>query len=305
MPKKVVNPSIVNLVYDALLKCFWRKEALKRYLRNSGVSSKFLSDLDANETKRVWLDRLFPLLADHEKGAGLLMAMANDLASMTSFSDLVGWEDAEHKLGEAKAAVALLLKALGEDKKKRDRVREEDDARQRSKEMRMAAIRQKDDFDKLKSRMNSLAAKLGTQAGGYEFEAWFFDLLEFEDIDNRRPYKVDGRQIDGSLTLDGTTYLVELKFERDAAGATDIDSLKAKVNSKADNTMGIMVAMSGYTSVAIREASGARTALLLFDFNHIYMVLGGLSSLKDCILRARRHCSQTGHSYLAANEIGG
>lgn len=43
-----------------------------------------------------------------------------------------------------------------------------------------------------------------------------------------------GRQIDGSLTLDGTTYLVELKFTASQANATDIDSLRSKVDDKAD-----------------------------------------------------------------------
>jgi hypothetical protein len=66
--------------------------------------------------------------------------------------------------------------------------------------------------------------------GGYDFQDWFYD---------------------GSLTLDGTTHLNELKFAVAQADATDIDSLRAKVDDKADNTMGIMISMSGYSSVAI------------------------------------------------------
>ncbi len=114
-----------------------------------------------------------------------------------------------------------------------------------------------------------------------------------------------GRQIDGSLTLDGTTYLVELKFEAHQAAATDIDSLKAKINSKADNTMGVMVAMSGYSSVAITEASGPKSALLLLDSSHVYMVLGGAGTLKEIIRRVRRHSSQTGYAYLPPKDFGG
>jgi hypothetical protein len=84
-----------------------------------------------------------------------------------------------------------------------------------------------------------------------------------------------------------------LKFEATKAAAPDVDSLKAKINSKADNTMGVMVAMSGYSSVAVNEASGPRTALLLLDSTHVYMVLSGVSSLKEIIRRVRRHNSQT------------
>jgi hypothetical protein len=42
------------------------------------------------------------------------------------------------------------------------------------------------------------------------------------------PYVTQGRQIDGSITIDGTTYLVELKFEREQTGAGEIDSPPAK-----------------------------------------------------------------------------
>jgi hypothetical protein len=302
---KKVNPTLVGLIYDALLKCFWRKEALKRYLRASGVSGSFLAQLDPAESKRAWLDRLFPLMAESLKGPDAMIAMAKDLASLTAFPDLVGWEDAVLKVQDAERAVAALAKAMGAEKEKADKERDVQDTRARAEEMRKEAVREAADLAKLKDRMDKLATSIGTQQGGYDFEKWFYDLLDYEDIDNRKPYKIAGRQIDGSLTLDGTTYLVELKFEGSQAGATDIDSLKGKIDSKADNTMGVMVTISGYSSVAMSEASGKKTALLLFDHSHIYMVLNKLISLKDCIRRVRRHSSQTGYSYLAAGEFGG
>src|SRR5271157_5542878 len=105
----------------------------------------------------------------------------------------------------------------------------------------------------------------GTQGAGYAFQDWFYDLLDFSEITNRRPYISKGRHIDGSLTVSGTTYLIELKFTTDQAGSTDIDSLYKKVITKADNTLGIMVSISGYSKVAIEEASGDKTPLLLMD----------------------------------------
>jgi Restriction endonuclease len=302
---KKLNPVVVNLIYDALLKCFWRKEALKRFLRTSGISGTYIAQLDNNETKRVWLDRLFPLVSEHENGTELLLTIGRSLATMTHFHDLDGWEDSAKKREEATAAVAALAMALGGDD---DRIASERSVKEKQRlanEMRQAAIREQADLESLKKRMDTLALALGTQKGGYDFQTWFFDLVDYEDIDNRRPYTVDGRQIDGSLTLDGTTYLVELKFEAKQAAAPDIDSLKAKVNSKADNTMGIMVAMSSYSSVAIAEASGPKTAVLLLDAAHIFMVLQRASTLKEIIRRVRRHSSQTGASYLPPADFGG
>ena len=125
------------------------------------------------------------------------------------------------------------------------------------------------------------------------------------EIQNRRPYVSEDRQIDGSLTLDGTTYLVELKFTTNQADATDIDSLRAKVDDKADNTMGIMVSISGYSAVAIQGASGRQTKLLLLDAMHLYLFLSGSITFSEIIARIRRHASQTGECHLAAGKFSG
>jgi hypothetical protein len=98
---------------------------------------------------------------------------------------------------------------------------------------------------------------------------------------------------------------VELKFTTEQADAPDIDTFFKKVTDKADNTMGIMVSMSGYSSVAVKGASGPRTPLLLLDYAHLYQVLGGTMLLSDVIERVRRHASQTGEGYLAISNFGG
>lgn len=121
----------------------------------------------------------------------------------------------------------------------------------------------------------------------------------------RGPYVQDGRQIDGSLTVIGTAYLTELKFTKGQADAPDVDVFHNKVRTKADNTMGIMVSMSGYSSVAIQTASGPATPLLLLDANHLFLVLRGVMSWEDVVDRVRRHASQTGEAYLAASAFGG
>jgi hypothetical protein len=106
-----------------------------------------------------------------------------------------------------------------------------------------------DGFVMLKA-VAELHPAMGTQQGGYDVQL-VYDVLDFREIQNRRPYVTAGRQIDG------TPYLVELKFTALQAAATDIDSIRVKVDDKADNTMGIMVSVSGYSSVAVTQASGA------------------------------------------------
>ena len=205
----------------------------------------------------------------------------------------------------AKAAVSALRDYLN--RKDDERRGEEEAARKRksSEEERLKNLRSQMDLVKLKDKLEGLCIQLGTQEGGYAFEKWFYELMDYFEVDYRRPYKVAGRQIDGSVTIDGTTYLAELKFTATQSDAPDVDSLLKKVNDKADNTMGLMISMSGFSSVAIREASFARSPLLLLDFNHLYMVLGGLTPFAEVVRRVRRHSSQEGKAYLSVSEFGG
>jgi len=297
--------TLIELVYDALLKSFWRKEALKRFLRQSGISDSFIAQLDPQEIKRQWLDRLFPKLQTSERGRAIISAMAKALAEQTSFPDLEKWEDAAEKIQVARNAVQALRYFLGMKSQAEAREKEEEDRRRKAAEAREKSFRSQTDLKKLKDQLEFLFLELGTQEAGYKFQTWFYDFLDYEDIDNRRPYVSAGRQIDGSITLDGTTYLVELKFTSAQSDATDIDSVLAKVNTKADNTMGVVISISGYSSVAVDQASFAKSPLLLLDSKHIYMVLSGISRLSEVLRRVRRHSSQTGIAYLDPNDFGG
>ncbi|PZV21797.1 MAG: hypothetical protein DCF12_21180 [Snowella sp.] len=96
-------------------------------------------------------------------------------------------------------------------------------------------------MQKLSDKLNDLGRELGTQGAGYKFQDWFYDLMSFCEIMHRKPYVQNGRQIDGSITVQDTTYLVELKFTTKQADANDIDIFYKKVVTKADNTMGIIV----------------------------------------------------------------
>jgi hypothetical protein len=299
-----ISPRLIQLTYEAVLKSYWRKNALRSFLRASHVSESFVSSWSSDESKRELLDRLFPKLQASDKGKALIFQMAKNLSEQTTFPDLRNWEDSDIKIQDAHKAVTELKKYLKAQANEIKTEKEKRDFRERAKKEKDEIRRFKTDKTKLQANLESMHTKIGTQKGGYEFESWFYELLDFCEIQNKRPYKTNGRQIDGSVTIEGTTYLVELKFTKDQSGATDIDSLKAKVNKMADNTMGIMVSMSGYSSVAINDASGSKSTLIILDGSHLYLFLTGVMSFKDIITRVRRHASQTGEAYLPTNKFG-
>lgn len=301
----LVTPHLVTLTHEAALKSFWRKETLRKFLRNCHINESHLATWTAEESKRDFLDRTFTSLLRSDKGKAVIGEMAFALAEQTTFPDLRTWEDSEIKIAAAKLAIAELKSLIKQQDEKVRNEREIEAAKAKARAEKAVVQRERMDLGKLQQRVADLHPKMGTAPGGYAFQDWFYDLIDFAEIENRRPYVTAGRQIDGSVTLDGTTYLVELKFTETQAGAPDIDIFRSKIESKADNTMGLFISMAGYSSVAIDGASGKKTTMLLLDASHIYMVLTGGMSLGEVIRRVRRHASQTGESHLPVASFGG
>lgn len=259
----------------------------------------------AEESKREFLDRLFPEIERHPKGAEVLSKMARSLAEQTSFPDLDGWEDSEVKKKHARESVTTLRDFLSAKEDDAKTEKEKQETRRRVAELQQLAAERRQSLAKLAARLDSLAQEIGSQDAGYRFQDWYYDMLDYFEVPCRRPYVVAGRQIDGSATIDGTNYLNELKFTQEQIGAPEIDILFKKVHDKSDNTMGIMVSMSGFSKPAIIGASGPRGLILLMDYTHLYHLLTGALSFSELISRIRGHASQTGEAYLAVADFGG
>ena len=298
-----LTPHLVQLCLSAAHCSFWRKKALRRFLEQSGVCTGFLATWHSDETKRDFLDRLFDRLPKSEAGRLTVLRLAKSLTEQKVFPDLQGWEESKRMQNEAAQAVKALTDHLNTQETKIESERRQKEARIRHHEQQQAIVNSQQTLQALNERLDELCKLLGSQQAGYDFQDWFFALADYFEIPNRRPYNHDGRQIDGSMTIEGTTYLVELKFTGGQSDVREIDVFRHKVQTKADNTMGIHVSISGYSSVATKGASGPRTTLLLFDYNHLYLVLSGRMTLQEVIERARRHSSQTGEAYLEASAI--
>ena len=298
-----ITPRLVELTYEATLSSFWRRKALYKFLLGSHVKENFILSWSNDETKREFLDRLFPKLQSTDKGKTLIFQIAKNLAEQSTFPDLRNWEDSDQKIQNAKKSInelkAYLTKEEDDFRRKREKELSQENVRTEQEKIRRSHI----DRIKLQQQLDSMSGKIGTQEGGYEFEDWFHRLLDYCEIVHRKPYKSDGRGIDGSLTYEGTTYLVELKFTTKQCDPSKIDSLKAKVNKKADNTMGIMISIAGYSDTAISEASGSKTTLIIWDSSHLYLFLTGAMDFGEIISRTRRHASQTGEAYLPVSKF--
>lgn len=294
---------LIDLVKDAVLKSYWRKASLRTYLLRHKIKESVLATWAADESKREFLERLFPKLEMTDAGQGVIQQMAVSLSDQVAFPDLLGWEDESLKLKAAKEAVTVLKAYLKKIKEQEQDQKEKEGVREATRRRKEETRRHAQTLDKLNSQLIELLPSQGTQQGGYQFQDWFYDLVSFFEVQCRRPYVASGRQIDGTVTVEGTTYLVELKFTKGQADATDVDSLLAKLTNVADNTMGLMVSMAGYSQVAIDQASGKKTPLILADHRHIMALLQSAWKLDELIARLRRHVSQTGEAFLSMQHL--
>lgn len=258
------TPHLVDLTFDAALKSFWRKNALSAFLQRSDIAN--LPAWLPEESKRDYLSRVFELLRGSDHGKAKILQVAQYLAEQRAFPDLQGWEDTAEKLDAANRSVSAFSSYLREQELSLTAEQQRLESRERLREAQEKARESQQTLQSLTGRLTELSGDIGTAKAGREFEAWFYSLMQFSEIDARPPYVVDGRQIDGSITIGDTTYLVECKFTAEQSGAPDIDIFRAKVESKADNTMGIFVSISGFSSIAVEGASGRKTPLLLLVY---------------------------------------
>ena len=301
---KKLSPTFIDLTQDTSLKVFWYKPSLRFFLQQHKIKESALGQWHLDQTKRTFLQWLWPKLVGNDSGENAILAMARSLSEMEHFPDLERHEESASKIAAAKEAVVRLRREVD---KINNNIRESKEAahrRRKAQAVMEASLAAQQSIEKLNTALTELMPQLGTQGGGYAFEGWFYDLANHFELDARRPYNADGRQIDGSLTYDGTTFLLEAKFTNSPIGSPDIDIFLNKIRTKADNTMGICISISGFNSGAIKEASRPGTPVLMMDHTHIFnLVLNGTMVLPQVISRIKRHAHQTGQSYLAVEDF--
>src|ERR1700676_5312032 len=199
---KKLSPVFIELTMDALLKAIWFKGSLRSFLLQHKIKESALAQWHADQTKRDFIQWLWPQLFKDEKGQNVILSMARSLAEMRHFPDLERKEDTKDRIPEAVEAINRLKVAVAEIN---ETIRESNAAaihRQAAQEQSSTRLAAQQSLEKLQTTLNTLTPKIGSQDGGYAFERWFYDLAIYFELDARPGYKADGRQIDGAITIE-------------------------------------------------------------------------------------------------------
>jgi hypothetical protein len=154
----ILPPRYLELVQDAALKSFWRRPALRAFLRRCGIPEALLSTWAADEMKRLFLDRLFPSLESSDKGILAINQMADVLVKQRSFPDLEDWEDSKAKKEQARAAVLELKEYLDQQAEEARDQRDREASLERVRVTREQQRSRQGSLETLVERLNALAA---------------------------------------------------------------------------------------------------------------------------------------------------
>jgi hypothetical protein len=222
-----------------------------------------------------------------------IYSLINSIIQMKDFSHLGRWENGEELIKKAKESVSRLERISKQHISDFKKLLAEEQNRKQNQERIFKTRDYQKQLDRLKDRFSGII-KEPPQQRGYSLERFLTDLFSFFDLAPRGAFKIQGEQIDGAFTHEGTDYLLEAKWQKELIANSDLYTFAGKIAGKLKNTLGVFISMSGYSMEALNSNSHVNKSMILIDGQDLMMVLENRISLSDMIRLKRRHASETG-----------
>lgn len=175
------------------------------------------------------------------------------------------------------------------DVKDGERARENVERAHREQELKATARQQQARaLADLKADLEAIFALGNRQAAGYHLEKLLNKLFVLAELEPRKPFKLEGEQIDGSFVLADEVYLLEAKWEHKPLSEASLLVFRGKIEGKSNATRGVFVAMNGITAEAERAiVAGKQPNFFIINGHDLMMILQGAMPL-DQFLRGRQ-----------------
>lgn len=161
-----------------------------------------------------------------------------------------------------------------------------------------ASIR-RERLEALHTEFIALHALDDAQRRGYAFEKLLSGMFRLSELEYHGSYKTETDQIDGAVTLDSFTYLLEARWRKELAADADLGALTHKVERRLDATRGLFVSMAGYRDEAVNLYRLAKeNRLVLVDGQDLTWILEGRISLVEGLREKVRAATVEGEPFL-------
>ena len=248
--RRRISDSAWDSILEAVSVFYWYKPDQERFLR--GVLSDepaILAGLSFGQTKRQVASELVVVLqSDERRYQAVALDLIERLATFDSrFDHLARLEDGVSKVAAAQAALKAVQAVTGQNRRlleERERLREriENDAQESELRRTHDAV-----LMELCGEFLGMATLEDVQARGRQLEGLLQRLFALHDLDPRASYSLEHEQIDGAFTFRTDDYLLEAKWWAASVDPRELNHFRAKVESKAANTLGLCISISGFT----------------------------------------------------------
>lgn len=298
-------PVIWDAVFECLRTVYWYQEDLRSFLTRAGVPSGLVACLPwgRGTYKRTIARQLVDqLAADPARGMPVIDKLIDSLVEMNEqLPHLARLDDGKRKVEEGRQALRTLKELIGRQcvAERAERARQE--ARTEAERAREQQVQRQKDLAVLNKRFSTLckckADLASRQKRGFEFQRLLRDLFALHDLEPRGSFAQPGEQIDSSIAIDGTFVIVEAKWEEKPIEPADVRDFQGKVQTRLDNTLGLMISMSGFTEYAVQAAErSGRINVVLMDGFEITPIFEGTSDLAEILRRKLRYAADYGRA---------
>lgn len=288
---------------EAVRNVFWKKSEIRRAFQRSGAPSSLLSSIDW-ENNKSWdsVDQSLEALNSSSNGEPVIRKLATETLRYPDGKHLA-WAGQE-RVDAADMALKLLREVLSE--KKEEKRKAEASVRAREEAL--------DDANRYKLRATKLQELYSEYTGwfavsdvherGLRFERILSELFDLFDLAPRGSFRRKGEQIDGAFVLSGDHFLLEAKWQKEPVNLADLRDLDGAVKTSLENTLGLYVAVMGFSTDAIDAyAMGNRPTILCMDGSDVIMVLEGRIDLCDLLARKKQIAVQRRKIFVTAQSI--
>lgn len=275
------------------------KNSLKQLLRNSGVSENGVerySDLTKFQIFRsIWGDLDRAGTRGRKVQHRIITALANLDKPDPRVPDVAAGEQAVADLRRLAQQANLLVSPT-------DQAREE--RRKAAASAVSASSLKRKQLAELNETFQELHRQSNKQRRGYAFEKLLAALFRWAELNYHGSFRTETDQIDGAVTLDSFTYLIEARWRDNMAVATDLAVFADKVERRIDATRGLFISMAGFRPAAVaRYRQTKENRLVLLDGADLAWILEGRFDFSEALRAKVQAASIQGDPYVPIHKL--
>jgi len=254
--------------------CFWYWNTFYSFLESCGIPSSVYRQFGREEGKYQLMRSILEVL-ERQQRYDVIKNIATQFFNLTPSEDGIDKEKANRLLEDFRKTIGKSLIDEEVDKKEIERKLEEQKRITDEKKL----IKEK--LLEIKSTFLKLKLTDDKENRGFALEKLFFDLLEIEEFETHRPYRLAGEQLDGHFKYEKFDYIVEIKWTDETASQSDLSIFDGKIRGKGQSTRGFFLSINGFNANGLSKYSGDAPRIILMDGRDLYLIFEEMTTFYD------------------------